>query len=89
MNHHPPTQTSAASELRIMEAVKNYARREPVKSIALAVGVGLLIDLLPAKAVLGMALAAGAAIMRPVLLSLGATKAMELCAQPASDLGSQ
>ena len=65
--------------------IKDFAGREPVKAAAAAFGVGLLINLLPRRAVVGTASAVGAVLLRPLLLSLGATKAMELCCQKTSN----
>lgn len=61
--------------------VKEFARREPVATVAVACGVGLLVHLLPNKWVAGAATALGAMLVRPVILSLGLTKAVELCQQ--------
>ena len=64
--------------------LKQFARREPGQAVAAAVGVGLLINLLPTRLVAGTAAVMGAMLVRPVLLSLGVTKAMELCCQKSS-----
>ena len=61
--------------------ISDFARREPAKAVAAAFGTGLLINLLPTRAVVGTVTAVGAALMRPFLISLGLTKAMELCCQ--------
>ncbi len=64
--------------------IKQFARREPGQAMAAAVGVGLLINLLPTRMVAGTAAVMGAMLVRPVLLSLGVTKALELCCQKSS-----
>lgn len=64
--------------------IKQFARREPGQAVAAAVGVGILINLLPTRMVAGTAAVVGAILVRPVLLSLGVTKAMELCCQKTS-----
>lgn len=61
--------------------IKEFARREPAKAVAAAFGTGLLINMLPTRAVIGTVTAVGVMFMRPVLLSLGVTKVMELCCQ--------
>lgn len=68
----------------MMHEIRKFACREPAKAVAAALGLGLLVNLLPRRAVLGTATAAGALLLRPLLLSLGATKAMELCCQKPS-----
>lgn len=59
--------------------IKDFGCREPSKTLAVAFGVGLLINLLPRRAIAGTAAAVGATLMRPALLSLGVIKAVELC----------
>ena len=54
--------------------------------MAAAVGAGLLINLLPTRWVAGTAAVVGALLVRPVLLSLGVTKAMELCCKNSSTI---
>ena len=66
--------------------IKEFACREPAKAVAAAFGTGLLINMLPTKAVIGTATVMGAVLMRPVLLTLGVTKALELCCQKTSNL---
>lgn len=64
--------------------LENFAHREPVTTMAAVVGAGLLINLLPTKVVVGTVTIMGALLIRPVLLSLGVTKAMELCCQKST-----
>ena len=61
-----------------LQDIKAYARREPTQAIAMAIGVGLLVNLLPTRVVAGTISTAGAAVLRPLLISLGITKAIEL-----------
>ena len=56
-----------------------FARREPVKAVASAVGAGFLLNLLPVRAILGALGAVAFVIARPTLLFLGLLKAWELC----------
>ena len=81
INDEPPAQPVEASFRRLLEDIKSFARREPTQAVAAAFGIGLLINLLPARAVSGTAAAVGATLMRPALLSLGVIKAVELCCQ--------
>lgn len=70
---------------RMLGELQDFARREPATTVAAAVGAGLLINLLPTRAVVGTVTVLGALLIRPVLLSLGVTKAMELCCQKSSN----
>lgn len=65
----------------MLSDIKDFASREPAKAVAAAFGVGLLLNLLPTRAVVGTLTIIGATLARPMLLTLGATKAMELCCQ--------
>jgi hypothetical protein len=84
MNDAPPAPPLEFSVRRTLGDLKEFARREPAQAVAAAIGVGLLINLLPSRMVTGTVAIVGAALVRPVLLSLGVTKAMELCCQKSS-----
>jgi hypothetical protein len=59
--------------------LRSLARRQPAKAVAAAVGVGLLIQLLPVRLIVGRITTVVAAFTRPALFSLGLVKAAELC----------
>lgn len=61
-----------------------YAHREPVQAMAIAVGAGLLVNLLPRRVVAGAISSLGAAVVSPTLLALGVAKALEMCCQERS-----
>ncbi len=84
MNHEQPIQPAEFCLRRALADIKNFTRREPGQAVAAAIGTGLLINLLPTRWVAGTAAIVGAILVRPVLLSLGVTKAMELCCQNSS-----
>jgi hypothetical protein len=56
-----------------------FARREPAKAVACAVGAGFLINLLPVRSIVGALGAVAFVVARPTLLYLGLLKAWELC----------
>ena len=56
-----------------------FARREPGKAVASAVGAGLLLHLLPVRAICGALAAVAVAVARPALIFLGMMKLSELC----------
>lgn len=58
--------------------IKTFARNEPVATAAAALGVGVLLNLLPSRVVVGTLAAVGSMVIRPVLFSLGVAKAIEL-----------
>lgn len=77
-----PTQESAFNYGHPSKWVKDaesFARREPTKAIASAVGAGFLVNLLPVRAILGALIAVAFVLARPFLLFLGLLKAWEMC----------
>ncbi len=56
-----------------------FARREPGKAVAVAAGAGLLLHLLPVRAICGALAAVAVAAARPALIFLGMMKLSELC----------
>lgn len=58
---------------------EDYARRDPVKAVGIAFGVGLALNILPKRLIVGATTLAAVTLVRPVLLSLGVMKAFELC----------
>ena len=81
MNQEQPVQPVEFCLRRTLADIKAFAQREPGQAVAAAIGAGVLINLLPTRLVIGTVTVMGALLVRPVLLSLGVTKAMELCCQ--------
>lgn len=84
MNDFQPGQPLPSVRFRVrrtLDELKEFAFREPAKAAAAAFGVGLLLKLLPSRALVGTAAAVGVTFMRPALLSLGVFKAVEFCCQ--------
>jgi hypothetical protein len=84
MNPEQPVQPAESCLRHALADLKTFAQREPGQAVAAAVAAGLLINMLPTRWVAGTAAVVGAMLVRPVLLSLGVTKAMELCCQKSS-----
>jgi hypothetical protein len=84
MNDFQPGQPLQSVQFRVrhtLDEIEEFAFREPAKAAAAAFGVGLLLKLLPGRALLGAAAAVGVTFMRPALLSLGVYKAVKFCCQ--------
>ena len=58
---------------------EDFARRDPSKAVAVAFGVGLALNVLPKRLIVGAATLTAVTLLRPVLLSLGVLKAFEMC----------
>lgn len=74
-----PERPPVFSGRQMMAEIQELARKEPTKAVAVAFGVGLLVHLVPTRFLVGTVTAVGALLVRPVLLTLGLTKAVELC----------
>lgn len=66
---------------RLLGDLQAFTRREPVQAMAMAVGAGLLVHLLPKRALVGAITTLAAAVLPPSLLALGLTKALELASR--------
>jgi hypothetical protein len=82
---HPisPTATTNTSTTlqKVLTEIKEFTRQEPVAAVAAVCAVGLLVKLVPRSWVMGTVAIVGTALIKPALLSLGMTKAMELYLQ--------
>ena len=69
---------------KVFGEITQFAKEEPLAAVAAVCAVGLLAKLLPTRWIIATATVATTAIVRPALISLGLTKAMELyCQKPA------
>lgn len=66
---------------RALERTEDYVRREPAMAVAAAFGAGLLLKLLPTRAVARPIATVVVKLLPPTLLGLGLLKAFELCCQ--------
>ncbi len=64
---------------RLLGDLQTFARREPAQTVAVALGAGLLINLLLKRSAAGPVTALGITLLHPVLLSFGLTKVLEIC----------
>lgn len=85
----PTTNPSSAMLQKFLMDVREFTRAEPVATVAAVCAVGLLVKLVPRSWIVGTVGVVGTALIRPALLSLGMTKAMELYLQrPHTQTGS-
>ena len=66
---------------KFLTDVREFTRAEPVATVAVVCAVGLLVKLIPRSWIVGTVGVVGTALIRPTLLSLGMTKAMEIYLQ--------
>lgn len=81
MNDREPPHPAEFCLQRSLERTEAYVRREPAKAMAAAMGAGLLLKLLPARAMVRPLATLAVTLVPPALLGLGLVKAFELCCQ--------
>lgn len=75
------TVTKPAEHLltRLVDQAEKMAQDEPAKTVAAAVGAGILLHIVPLRFLVAGATAVTLTMLRPALLTLGLIKAFELC----------
>ena len=73
------TKTPPPAIETIMQRADDFARREPAKAIVSGFGAGVLINLLPLRAIASALVGIAFCFVRPALLFLGLMKACEFC----------
>ncbi len=82
-----PLNPIQASMQQLMEKTEDFVRREPVKAVAAAFGAGVLLKVLPPRAIARPLVAITAKLLPPAMIGLGLIKMLELarsgeCCQP-------
>lgn len=65
MNHPDTPHPAELCLQRTLEQAENYVRREPTKAVSAALGVGLVLTLLPTRSMVRPLAALGAAFLPP------------------------
>jgi hypothetical protein len=81
MNDPEPPHPAELCLQRTLERIEACMRREPAKAVAVAMGAGLLLKLLPTRAMVRPLATLAVTLVPPALLGLGLVKAFELCCQ--------
>jgi hypothetical protein len=69
---------------RLLEQTEDFVRREPMKAVAVAIGAGLLLKVLPQRVVIRPLTSIAVQLLPPTLLGFGLLKVFELCCQKVS-----
>ncbi len=64
---------------KLVNEAEDFARRDPTKAVAVAFGLGVALNILPKRLLVGTAAMAAITLGRPLLMSLGVLKAFEMC----------
>jgi hypothetical protein len=78
MNGEAPPQPIERLAKRLLNEMESMARRDPAKAALSAVGLGIALNALPTRAVVAGVTAVSVTLLRPVLLTLGVVKLLEL-----------
>jgi hypothetical protein len=79
MNGSSPTQPLEHFAKRVLDEMETMAHREPAKAALAALGLGVALQVLPTRALVSGVTTLGVALLRPVVLTLGVVKMLELC----------
>jgi hypothetical protein len=78
MNGEAPPQPVEHLAKRLLDEMESMARRDPAKAVMSAVGLGIALNALPTRAIVAGVTAVTVTLLRPVLLTLGVVKLLEL-----------
>lgn len=71
---------------KVMSDAEAMARREPAKTVAVALAAGVFLHLVPTRLIVSSVTAVAVTVLRPTLLTLGMIKAFELCTEKKNPL---
>ncbi|OYW75937.1 MAG: hypothetical protein B7Z37_11090 [Verrucomicrobia bacterium 12-59-8] len=81
MNPQKPPHAAELSLHQTLKRVEDYVRQEPTKAVVVALGTGLVLNLLPTRLLAGVSASIATRLLPPVLLGLGVLKAFEICCE--------
>src|SRR5882757_7692727 len=68
---------------QLIGEAEDFARRDPTRAVAVAFGLGVALNVVPKRLLVGTVTLAALTLGRPILLSLGVLKAFEMCCSKA------
>ena len=81
MNPQTPPHAAELALHQTLKRVEDYVREEPTKAVVVALGTGLVLNLLPTRLLAGVSASIATRLLPPVLLGLGVLKAFEICCE--------
>ena len=78
INPQSPPHAAELSLHQTLKRVEDCVRREPTKAVVVALGTGLVLNLLPTRMLAGVTASIMTRLLPPVLLGLGVLKAFEI-----------
>jgi hypothetical protein len=63
---------------KITARTGEFSRQDPMRAVAIALGAGLFLNVIPTRFIVGTVTAVTVTVLRPALLTLGIIKALEL-----------
>ncbi|OYW70967.1 MAG: hypothetical protein B7Z37_29085 [Verrucomicrobia bacterium 12-59-8] len=89
MNTETPIKPAEHLVQRLVHDAETMARNEPAKAMAAALGIGMVLTVLPTRFLVASVTAVTLTLLRPALLTLGVVKACELCTTASEPTKSQ
>jgi hypothetical protein len=81
MNKHAPPHAAELCLHRLLERTEDFVRREPMTAVAVAIGAGLILKVLPPRVVARPLTTLAVQLLPPTLIGFGLLKVLELCCQ--------
>lgn len=81
MNPQTPPHAAELSIHQTLKRVEDCVRREPTKAVVVAMGAGLVLNLLPSRVLARATASIATRLLPPLLLGLGMLKAFEICCE--------
>lgn len=81
MNPQTPPHAAELSIHQTLKRVEDCVRREPTKAVVVAMGAGLVLNLLPSRVLARATASIATRLLPPLLLGLGVLKAFEICCE--------
>ena len=81
MNPQTPPHAAELFLHQTLKRVEDCVRREPTKAVVVALGTGLVLNLLPSRVLARATASIATRLLPPALLGLGVLKAFEICCE--------
>lgn len=75
----PPPHPAEKFVENFLTDAESLARREPAKTVAVALAAGIFLNVIPTRFIVASVTAVTVTVLRPTLLTLGVIKAFEMC----------
>ncbi len=81
MNPQTPPHAAELFLHQTLKRVEDYVRQDPTKAVVVALGTGLVLNMLPTRVLARATASIVTRLLPPALLGLGVIKAFEICCE--------